>query len=152
MHRFKATLHRPEGVGTWTYAPIPPKVSEAFASRGQVRVKGTVDGKPFESTILPTGRGGHYLVLKAEIRKAIGKEAGAAVQVEFEATTRTPKVAQPKELEAALAKDAEARAKFESMPPSHQREYVRFIGEAKKEETRLRRVGKAIAMIKAWKR
>lgn len=152
MHRFKATLERPEGVGTWTYAPIPANVSEALATRGQVRVKGTVDGKPFESTILPTGRGGHYLVVKSELRKAIGKEAGAAVQVQFEATRRATKVALPKELKAALAKDTEAQANFGAMPPSHQREYVRFIGEAKKEETRARRVEKAVGMIRAWKR
>jgi uncharacterized protein YdeI (YjbR/CyaY-like superfamily) len=63
-----------------------------------------------------------------------------------------PQAKVPEELEAALAKDAEARAKFESMPPSHQREYVGYIEEAKKEETRVRRAGKAVEMIKAWKR
>ena len=54
----------------------------------------------------------------------------------------------PEELVRALAGDAEAAAAFEKLPPSHQREYSTWIAEAKREETRARRVEKALAMLR----
>lgn len=81
---FEAVLVRPEGTGTWTYLVIPFDTTKEFGTKSQVRVKGTVDGHPYRSTLLPTGDGGHFLVVKSEIRKAIVKEAGETVNVTIE--------------------------------------------------------------------
>jgi hypothetical protein len=146
--RFTAVLKRPEGVGTWTFAPVPREVSERLGVRGQVRVAGKVDGQAFRSTLLPDGAGGHFLVVKAEWRKAIGKEAGARVEVQLARDAAKPQVEVPAELKAALAKDPAAKAAFDRMPPSHRKEHTGFVAEAKKPETRERR---AAATVKALK-
>ena len=151
VFRFKAKLGRPEGTGTWTFAPVPHKVSDKLA-RGNVRVKGTLDGQPFQSTLLPAGDGTHILVVNAGLRKALGKEVGQSVKVEFDVEAGKPHVPVPAELRLALSRDPAARERFETMPPSHRREYASYIAEAKRPETREARLAKALEMIRAWKR
>ena len=56
-YNFKAILKRPDGVGTWTYLDILVDVSATFGAKGQVKVKGTINGQPFRSSALPHGDG-----------------------------------------------------------------------------------------------
>ena len=55
----------------------------------------------------------------------------------------------PAELARALEGDAAARQAFDALPPSHKHEYVEWVGEAKRDETRERRAAKAVEMIRA---
>jgi hypothetical protein len=61
-----------------------PGSAEFFATRGLVRVRGTVDGQPFESSSMALGGGTHELPLKADVRKVIAKEAGDVVTVRLD--------------------------------------------------------------------
>ena len=148
VHTFRAPIENPGGGGA--FIRIPFDVEQAFGKK-RVPVKATINGEPYRGTLVRMGVPCHILIVLKEIREKIGKTFSDEVEVTLEEDTELRVVEVPPDFQQALDQDPVAKAAFQKIPYTHQREYVHAIQEAKREETRRSRIAKAIEMLKAKK-
>jgi hypothetical protein len=113
-------------------------------------VVATVNGYTWRTTVMRM-RGEFLLGLNRAVRDAAGVEAGDTVAVALELDTVPREVDVPEPLANALAEDPEACAKFEQLAYTHRKEYARWIDDARRSETRQRRVARALEMLRQGK-
>jgi len=113
-------------------------------------VVATVNGYTWRTSIARM-RGEFLLGLNRAVREEAGVEAGDTIDVELELDTAPREVDVPEALANALAEDSKARAAFAQLAYTHRKEYARWIDDAKREETRGRRVAQALEMLREGK-
>ena len=147
VYRFEATLERPDMRGAWTFVRIPFSVAEEFGIKGQVPVRGTINGIPYENFLLPQGEGVHILVVKKDIRDRAGVTAGDVAEVTLERDSEPRQVEVPEDLAEALSASPGAQQVFDKLGYSHRKAYCDHITQARKTETRQRRAAKCVELL-----
>lgn len=149
IHTFKATIQDAGGGGA--FVEVPFDVEKAFGSK-RPRVKAMIEGVPYRGLLTRMGGPNHILIVLKGIREQIGKTFGDEIQVSVELDTEERVIEVPNDLLKELKKDKEAKSFFDKLSYTHKREYVMWINEAKKDETRQRRIVKTIEMLKKGKK
>ena len=126
---------------------IPFDVKATYGS-ARPRVAVTVNGVTLRTTVAVYG-GVSFVGIRKEIREQMGVEIGDRITLTMEPDTAERTVDVPADLRRALAKNAAAKKKYESLSYSHRREHAQFVAEARKPETRERRIAKVLEMLKA---
>lgn len=136
-------LEKFSGKGGWTYARIPEIPQDKKAHFGWVKVRGTIDGYEIKRYhLMPMGNGSLFLPVKAEIRKKIKKKEGDYVHVILYPDSEPLEI--PQEMFLCLQEEPLALKFFQSLSESEQNDYIQWIFSAKKEETEIVRLAKAI--------
>jgi hypothetical protein len=141
---FDAVMEAGDKGGMWVN--IPFNVEEAYGTHGQVKVKARIDGEAYRGSLAPY-EGIHRLGVLKTIREKLKKGAGDTVHVILEPDTEPRVVEIPEDLHKALNRNRAAKEVFERLSYTHRKEYIHWIEEAKKAETRAARVAKAVEMI-----
>jgi hypothetical protein len=150
------TWVRSRSPASWWPAAPPPRSSydEQVATVGEgakrFPVVATINGYTWRTSVARMG--GEFLVgLNKEVRAGAGVQAGDAVTLELALDSEPRTVEIPPALADALDADGEAKAIFDGLAFTHRKEYARWVAEAKRDETRERRVAKALEMLHAGK-
>jgi hypothetical protein len=136
--------------GSWVYLRFPFSGSETFGRKGQVPVRGTINGFAFRNSLMPRD-GIHILGVGKDLQQGARASIGDTVKVEIELDDAPREVAIPAGLEAALAKAPAQAKRFAALSYSHKKEYADWIESAKRPETRANRIQKALEMLAAGK-
>jgi hypothetical protein len=83
LREFEARLEKGDNPGAWTCV-VMEDAAQLFGTRGLVKIRGEIDGEPFDGALMAQGDGTHRLPVKAKLRKVIGKEAGDSVRVRID--------------------------------------------------------------------
>lgn len=143
--RFRARIRL--GGKTATGIQVPAEIMESLGSSRRPPVSVTINGHTYHSTVAVMG-GQFMLPVSAEQRENAGVAAGDEVDVDIELDTEPREVTVPPDLAEALDGDADAKRFFDGLSYSHKRRHVLAIEDARKAETRQRRVAKAVSMLR----
>jgi hypothetical protein len=146
-YSFTATIEAASVGGGGAYILFPYDVEKEFGTRGRVPVQATFDGVPYTGSLVKYGQPQHMLGILKSVRDQLGKQPGDKVKVELWKDEAPRTIETPADF-AALLKKEKLLAVFEKLSYTHRKEYVRWITEAKKEETRTARLTKSIAMLR----
>src|SRR5580658_3426919 len=144
-YKFKAKIKAGDGGGA--YVHFPYDTEKEFATKGKVPVKATFNGVPYTGSLIKYRNPLHLLGVPKTIREQIGKGPGDTIEVVVWGDEEVRTVEVPAQFEKLIKKERLLPV-FEKLSYTHRKEYCRWITDAKREETRLRRLEKAIEMLK----
>ena len=144
-YKFKAQLQAGRGGGAYVFFPYD--VEKEFGTKGKVPVQATFDGVPYKGSLFKYSYSQHVLGILKSIREQIGKQPGDTVDLAIWKDEELRTVEIPADFRNRLKKESLLPI-FEKLSYTHRKEYCRWITEAKKAETRLRRLEKAVEMLR----
>jgi hypothetical protein len=144
---FSAKLENPDPKMDAAFVSIPFDVEKMYGTKGQVKVKATFDGHPYRGILANMGTGCHVILVRKDVRKAIGKNVGDVVEVSIEPDKEPRIVEVPPELRAALARNKKAAEFFNDLSYTNRKEYAVWVGSARKAETKTKRVDEAVRKL-----
>ena len=141
---FTARIYK---VGINPCVDAPAETYAVFQHRGFIPVEGSVNGESYRATLVPLGGGRYRLYLNGEIRKATGTDVGSVIKVKLNLDEASRVIRTPADFSAALRAKPVAAATFRKATPSHRREILRLIINAKRPETRQSRIERAVLQL-----
>jgi hypothetical protein len=143
-YTFTAKIEAGPGGGAFIYFPYD--VQKEFGTKGKVPIHATFDCIAYTGSLIRYGAPQHMLGILKAIREQLGKNPGGTVDVVLWKDEAVRTVEVPADF-AALLKKEKLQATFDQLSYTHRKEYCRWITEAKKEETRARRLAKSVEML-----
>ncbi len=142
--KFRAVIEDAGNGGA--FVTIPFDVEQVFGKK-RVKVKATIAGEPYRGSLVRMGSACHVLGVRKEIREKTGKTFGDEIEIVVEEDTDPREITVPHDMRQALDSNPKAEAFFKQLSYTHQKEYVRWIEEAKRSQTRQSRIGQAIKLL-----
>jgi uncharacterized protein YdeI (YjbR/CyaY-like superfamily) len=139
VKKFEAVLERHEGALGWVVVRIPFAVSKVWGKRGQLRVKGEINGFEFRTSLFPTKSGVHFMLVNKKMQAGAHVMAGMKARLRMEPDTEVREAKVPAELQRVLRESRRLQKFYESLNYSSRRDIGRWVGDAKHAETRVRR-------------
>lgn len=151
VERFEAVAHS-DPAGSGIYIEIPRRITDAWRAagvKGAPKVRARFEGAAYRGSLMPVGGGVFCLGILKSIQAEIGRGPGDRITVELELDTEPRTVDPPPDLKAALDASPAANAAWEQLSYTNRKEIARSLEEAKKPETRARRLAQALARLTA---
>lgn len=148
---WEAEIKGIEGMPNASFVDLPFDVPTTFGTKGWVKIKATFDGVEYRGSLADMGQG-HFLLLRKDIREKIGKSVGDTVNVTLERDLEERTVEVPTELQDLLSSDATLRDFYENLSYTNRKEYARWIAEAKRPETKDKRLKMTKEKLKLGKK
>jgi hypothetical protein len=148
--RFDAKL---SAIGTSSVLRLPETASKSLPSRGQVAVRGTINGVEFQTVLEPDGHSGHWMRVDDTLQRAVGTSVGDIATLDVEVTKDWPEPSVPPDLATALAAAPQnIQDLWNETTPMARWEWVRWVNATKNPDTRRRRVDVSISKMNSGKR
>lgn len=150
IKRFRVLLEKHENSEA-TGITIPFDVPKTYGTRARVPVRGTINGFPYRGTLFPMG-GKYIFVVNKELRTNAKVKGGEMISMTMERDEEPRIITPPADLARALRANKDAQAAWDKLSYTHKKEHARAVEDAKRPETRVRRIEKAIAQLAEGKK
>jgi hypothetical protein len=145
---FQAVL-KPDPTGAGTYVVVPRELNTRLGLKGRPKIRAVIAGHTYRGSLMPMGDGTFCLGVLKAIQQSAGVTRGDTVTVDLELDTAARVIEPPADLAGLLARDRKAAAAWEKLSFTKQKEMARSLEEAKKPETRQRRLATAIEKLRS---
>jgi hypothetical protein len=149
MVKFSALLTPDPGASGGTFISVPREVNEQLGLKGRPKIQAVIAGHPYRGSLMPMGDGTFCLGVLKSIQEGAGVKQGDTIEVLLELDTEPRTVEPPADLANALARDKKAAATWEKLSYTNKKEMARSLEEAKKPETRKKRLRSAVEKLRA---